>query len=384
MRAFKYLFLLSIFSFSFINSSDLKPSNINVLLKKDMSEGLLEVRGPYYIFDPMDGSKIASGILEKRFIIRATATGIKWGQEFPGIEKLLIIPRSKDTSILLNGIQYDGAIAVYKVDGRLNVINQIAVEDYLKSYLTSEFKYPLEGEAMAAIAIAARTTAYCQIEKSKNSHWHIDGNSIKYVGSALVIPNSTIVKAIDQTKNLILVNTLKEKKSPFIALWTEHSAGVTAPFHSIFRKDLNGPREGVEVRHAAIDKKESRWSYSISKERFSRLIGVKNITDIELFQDQGSKRTYAIRIFDGKEYRDINFFSFQKIVGKKYLPSNYFSLTIQDNEILFSGFGVGHGVGLCIYSISAMAQNGDTADKILSKFFKNVSILNLSAKKQKD
>ena len=54
---------------------------------------------------------------------------------------------------------------------------------------------------------------------------------------------------------------------------------------------------------------------------------------------------------------------------------------IEDGEIHFSGYGKGHGVGICLYSASAMAQNGLTADKILSKFFKNSAIVNLSDNK---
>ena len=56
---------------------------------------------------------------------------------------------------------------------------------------------------------------------------------------------------------------------------------------------------------------------------------------------------------------------------------------MHEGEIHFCGWGKGHGVGLCLYSISAMAQNGDVADKILAKFFKNTSIVNLSILKKK-
>ena len=59
------------------------PRNIQILLEKDASEILLEVKGPYYIFNPHDGSRVASGLLGKRFMIREMENGLKWGEEFP-------------------------------------------------------------------------------------------------------------------------------------------------------------------------------------------------------------------------------------------------------------------------------------------------------------
>jgi stage II sporulation protein D len=251
MNILKYFFIFCTCSFAFANQTNLKPSKINVLIEKSVEEALLEARGPYYVFNPQDGLKISSGILEKRFMVRATSIGIKWGQEFPGIHQILLAPRSKETSILVNGIQYKGAIAIYKINNKINIVNIIDVESYLKSFLTSQFKYPLEYEAMAAVTIAARTTAYFQIYKNKDSYWHVDGKKINYQGSSLVIPDSAITNAVESTHNLILVNTIEENPLPFAALWTEHCAGKTAPFHIIFRKDLNAPKEGVEVLHAA-------------------------------------------------------------------------------------------------------------------------------------
>ena len=60
------------------------PRNIQILLEKEADGALLEVKGPYYIFNPHDGSRIASGLLGKRFMIHELDSGIKWGEEFVG------------------------------------------------------------------------------------------------------------------------------------------------------------------------------------------------------------------------------------------------------------------------------------------------------------
>lgn len=371
---------LCICSFIFANANELylKPQNIHVLLEKDITEALLEVRGPYYIFNPVDGARITSGILGKRYMIRPTETGLKWGQEFPGITQFIILPRSEESKILINGIQYDGAIAVYKTEGKINLVNQLDVESYLKAILVAQFEYPLESEAMAAIAIASRTTAYAQILANMNYFWHVDAKSVKYLGSSLIVADSPIAKAVDSTRNLILVNRVNEQNLPFAAPWTEHCGGKTASFSSIFRMELNSPKSGVESPIAALDRKDSRWSYSISTDSFCSLFGIKKITGIDLYQDSFSNKVYAVRLKDGEISKDIDFFSLQSAIGKKLIKSNDFVVFIRDNEIHFAGYGSGHGVGLCLYSATCMAQNGDIAVKILNKFFPNTFLINLS------
>src|SRR3990167_4559555 len=93
-------------------SETITPRNIQVLIEKDASEVLLEVRGPYYLLNPHDGARISSGLLGKRFMIHELENGLKWGEEFPGIHQLYIKPRSNETSIFINGIQYSGSVAV--------------------------------------------------------------------------------------------------------------------------------------------------------------------------------------------------------------------------------------------------------------------------------
>ena len=74
-------------------------------------------------------------------------------------------------------------------------------------------------------------------------------------------------------------------------------------------------------------------------------------------------------------------FSLYKMLwGKKnHLLSSDFTVSVKDDAILFSGFGKGPGVGLCLYSAEALAGNGENAVKILSKFFPETYLYNLNA-----
>lgn len=355
------------------------PQNIQVLLEKDATEALLEVKGSYFLFNPQDGSKISSGILGKRFMVHAIDSGLKWGEEFPGLYQFYIQPRSEETAIFINGIQYSGNIAIYAVGHRINIVNDIDIESYVKSLLSVQLSSPMENEVMAAMAILARTNAYYTVSHHPDAFWNVAAADVGYQGSGLIAPTSAPMKAVDSTRHLILVHPKDGKSLPFATAWTEHSAGKTAAYQTMFRKEAFAPSPCVDAPHAALDRKEAKWNYSIANKSLARLLDVPRISSIELFTDSSSNKVYGIRVKDGQDAHDIDFFTLQERLGKQHLLSSDFTVSLKDDSVVFNGYGKGHGVGLCLYSAGAMAQNGDNALKILSKFYPETYLMNLNA-----
>lgn len=360
-------------------SEPASPQNIQVLLIRDATEALLEVKGAYFLFNPQDGTKIASGLLGKRFMVHAMDSGLKWGEEFPGIYQLQIQPRSQETSIFINGIQYTGNVSIFAIGNRINIVNELDIESYVKSLLSVHCASPLENEVMAAMAILIRTNAYYSASSHKEAFWNVCASDAGYQGSGLISPFSPAAKAVDSTRHLILVHPFHGKSLPFATSWTEHSAGKTASFQTMFRKDAMSVNAAIDAPHAALDRKDAKWSYSITKKTLAHLLDVSQINGVELFIDAPSGKVYGLRIKDGRDFHDIDFFTLQERLGKQHLLSSDFTVSLKDESVSFSGFGKGHGVGLCLYSASAMAQNGDNALKILSKFYPETYLLNLNA-----
>jgi len=361
-------------------SEPTSPQNIQILLEKDVTEALLEVKGPYYIINPHDKIRIASGLLGKRFIIHALETGLKWGGEFPGVHQIYIKPRSPDTAIFVNGIQYNGAIAIYGVSGMINIVNELDIESYVKGILAPQFTSFYESEVMSALAILTRTDAYYRATRNTNSFWHVSAPEVGYQGAALIIDGSPIDRAVDSTRHLILVHPEKGVNLPFATTWTENSAGKTAPYFSLFRRrESFSPDKGVEAPHAQLARQETKWSYQISKKNLAQILDVPQIKTMELFIDQPSNKVYGARIKDGFSSYDFDFFTLQSRLGKGHLLSSDFTISLKEDSIIFNGYGKGHGVGLCLYSAAALAQNGENAVKILSKFFPETYLYNLNA-----
>lgn len=351
-----------------------KPATIKVLLVKHADKILLEVKGRHHIYNPGDGVEISSAILAKRDFLTQQDRGIQWGDSYPGIFEIRVVPGDSQTTILVDGIQYKGCVEIYAIDGKINVVNEVDVENYLKSTLTTHFSQGIKQEAMDAIAILARTNAYYYIGRNAHSFWHVDAKEVGYLGYGATLQNVQVDKAVENTHHAILTY----KNSPFAATWTPDSAGKTAEFSAIFRKEALAP-SGVDAPLAASEREKHSWTFTLSKEQVAKLLGQDKVTGIDLYLEKNSGKVYGARIQNQESSETIDFFKLQKALGAKRLKSNDFTVALQKDTLVFKGYGEGHGVGLCLYSAKAMAEHGESAQKILSAFFPQTKLQNISS-----
>ena len=347
-----------------------KPATIKVLLTKDSDGVLLESRGPFVVKNPETGRKESSGGRGKRLYLYPHEEGIKWGENFLGIFQLQLAPTSPETYFLVDGIQYRGVIEVYNVEGKLSIVNEVDVENFVKATLTKKLKgHPYAPAVMDALAIIARTDAYYRALINHDAYWHVTADECEYCGAGLSLQSLEVDKGVDDTKYLVMTY----EGQPFPSAWTENSAGKTASYASIYRKAVHTPK-GVETPFALKTRQECHWSFSLNTQELAKVVKSNRITGIDLFVDQFSGRVYSTRLHDGVHQENVSFMELQKALGKEKLQSNDFSVTIKGNLAHFEGYGIGAGVGLCLCSGAQMAERGDDAPKILGAFFPETSI----------
>lgn len=180
---------------------------IRVLLEKDAKTTLIEARGKYSVIDQDTEEKLSSGSVGKRFIVHALRNGLRWGEEYPGSNRITIVPENSSTMMYVNGIQYKGAISVYhSQDNLVTVVNDIPLEDYLKSTLALNNLPSLTKEAAAACVIAARTNAFAHMKSyaSSKRYWDVVGSEVGYYGYAVTAKNNALEDIIDLTRFIVL------------------------------------------------------------------------------------------------------------------------------------------------------------------------------------
>src|SRR5690625_2315260 len=93
---------------------------IRVLLEKDVNSAFLEVKGNYRVVRKDSGSTLSSVNMGKRYVVHALQDGLRWGEEYPDIYQISIIPTHPSALIYVDGIQYKGAVSIYHVrDNRI-------------------------------------------------------------------------------------------------------------------------------------------------------------------------------------------------------------------------------------------------------------------------
>jgi stage II sporulation protein D len=203
---------------------DEKLPSIKVLIAHNVDSAIIEVKGKYHIFDPYTGKRLADRSVGKRSLIQPLEDGLKWGEEFPGTFQLQIIPNNPRVTTLVDGFEYRGALYVYDVCGQICIINEVSIEDYLCSVLTSQINGTHSDEALAAMAIAARTDAYHRVQitqgkMDKAPLWHVDAEPAGYLGYGVTCRYNGIEQAIETTKHMVLTTNAR----------TETGAPLTFP-----------------------------------------------------------------------------------------------------------------------------------------------------------
>jgi len=197
-----------------------KPS-IRVLLAMDIPSFEVIVTGPFKGFDPRTGENILYSQLGKKATMQVMDGGIKWGEEFPGLHQIMLVPTDPATKIYVNGVEYPGSIYFYDVAGNLSAINKVDMEAYLTSILTPLHDKDEPQELLSAIAITARTNAYFLAENPTNPYWAVDAQQVGYHGIVDLTRGAPMIKAIDETRYMVLSRTgaYEGIVTPFFGLW---------------------------------------------------------------------------------------------------------------------------------------------------------------------
>lgn len=352
-------------------SQNEKPATIKVLLAKDQEKVLIEAKGQYQLYNPLTNMLLDTSSSKRQWISQSE-NGLVWGDLIPGTFQLRIVPANANSSLLVGGIEYRGCVEIYANRGKLCIVNEVDIERYLKSTMTSLSFSDLDDEVMDAIAITARTHAYYLVSRKPTAPWHIEAQDVDYQGCALTMQNTHVERAINNTRFMAMTY----RGLPFPATWTKDSAGKTAEFATIFRKEANAPH-GIETPYAAHNKEARAWTFSISKQDLAKALGAVKVSEFSLYQDEKSKKIYGARLKEDSKAHQFDFTQLQKALGNTRLKSNDFQVQMTGDKIIFKGVGEGCGVGLCLFSAGAMSDKGEKAPKILAAFFPEAKLGNI-------
>ena len=272
-----------------------------------------------------------------------------------------------------------------------NRIEEVQIEEYVKSVVSGEMLVSFDDEALKAQAIAARTyiaakrlrpcnianggdvcdTTHCQVYINKDVRLEQWGSNAEEYWNK-------ISNAVDNTKGMVLTYNNELVLYP---QFFSTSSGMTENAVDVFSNSVpylvSTESKGEEI----APKYETEFPFNIPefvnkindkyKEASITSENLKN--NIEILSRSVAGGIKELRIGKTK----VKGLDFRLALG---LSSTNFEYVINENEIVFKCKGYGHGVGMSQWGANVMAKSGADYKDILTHYYTGVEISKLTFK----
>jgi len=283
----------------------------------------------------------------------------------PDLDKIKRVG-NMEGKLLYKGIEYQGRIEIFKGQYGLFVVNELPLENYVKSVVQAEVgkNWPLE--ALKAQAVTVRTYALFNINHTRNEIYHLVSSTLSQMYKGYTT-DPDIEKAVDATKGEILTYDGK----PINALYHSTSGGRTELPEEVFMTKYPYLKS---VKSDCSTSPYFMWERRITKKELSDMLHIPPVKSVEVTERTKTDRAKTVLIKTDGEDTALKATVLRKKLGWKKLPSTWFSVKNHSDYIIFDGRGYGHGVGMCQWSAMEMAKKGISYKKILSTFYPNTII----------
>ena len=295
------------------------------------------------------------------------------GSSFIGRRPIRV--KSAGEFIEVNGKSYRGWIELRgKKNGLLLVINELDIEDYLQGVIAEEIPHDWEFEALKAQAVASRTYALYQKQRAGKRAYHILATVNGQVYSGRSGEQARTVQAVRETKGIII--TYGGEVIP--AFYHASCGGHTENAMELWGMDLPFLR-GVDCECQEISKYgvwEKRLSIATATAALHRQgYRLKGISKLEINGITAAGRVKQVSIYHAAGIESVPAETLRSAIGYAVIPSVFFEIAVTGNEIVISGRGLGHGVGLCQWGAQEMAQRGKDYKAILSHYYPGTTLM---------
>ncbi len=304
---------------------------------------------------------------------------------------LRITPGDTETTLSYGNVAFRGAFEVVENPrGRLNVVNVLDFEDYLKGVVPNEMP-PSKFDAIEALkaqAVAARTYALQNSGRFLREGYDLCATveCQTYRGMDSERPLSS--QAVEATRGIVI----KYGGHWIDALYTSTCGGHTEDAKNIFRSldepYLRGvicPPESareVDPRLVAVSGYHMHWKAHMTRAELQSTIQknlpLDQLTDIEPVRKGVSGRVVELRIIGRKRDFVLRGLEVKSVLGLKDTLFTVTRIRDRNGEIEafeFTGRGWGHGVGLCQTGAYGLAREGEDFISILKTYYSGVDVV---------
>lgn len=253
-----------------------------------------------------------------------------------------------------------------------NQVISMDLEDYVIGVVAGEMPASFELSALESQAIASRT--YAIYKRNQNKEYDVLTTTADQVyltkeemqekwKNDFDLYFNKIKKAVSNTKGLIIKYNNEAIKAYYFAM----SNGKTEDSINVFNEQQDYLISVESVGEEKITNKYIQTVEFSIEDFLTKLSLSGNTVDIKNIVTLNSGRIKAITIND-QVFTGV---SLRKLLG---LRSTDFDINIEDNNVLITTKGYGHGVGMSQYGANVLAKEGHNYEYILKHYYHNVEI----------
>jgi stage II sporulation protein D len=307
--------------------------------------------------------------------ISIVSGGIKFGDKIFFTDAIRVTPL-RGADIKLNGTLYRGEMDVIRTGRGFDAVNRVELEDYLKGVLPKEMHHFWPFGALKAQAIASRSFAVYRAEQRKGKYYDLTADTFSQVYGGQSSEKWRTNRAVHATRGKVLEYDGKILPAYF------HSCcgGRTENMAQVWGEELE-PLKGVKCSWCRWSP-YFRWQVRVpTKTIVEKLEGkgyqIKRIDDIREGVRDSSGRLEYVRIRSRNKWFEISTGHFRSAISKRVLKSSNFNVKKYPTFYLFSGYGWGHGVGMCQWGAFGLAIRWKNAEWILNHYYPGAKIADL-------
>lgn len=294
---------------------------------------------------------------------------------------------AENNTIYENNYDYQKYKTIRLLHAKTGEIEELLLDTYVKGVVAAEMPADYEEEALKAQAVVARTYTIYTIIHNNNKHENADLCDNSNCCQAWISKDDRLSKWEEDKRDQYLKKIEEAVDSTNGKIITYNGEVIDAFFHSnsggVTETPVNvwggtnypylqsvqtAGEEGYKQYSSEVKLTKDEFINKIKETHPNLNIDFNDEHSIEIIEYTESNRVKTIKIgninLSGVEIR--------KILG---LKSTKFEVKVDNDSVIFTVTGYGHGVGMSQTGADSMAKQNSSYEDIIHHFYTNVEII---------
>jgi stage II sporulation protein D len=248
------------------------------------------------------------------------------------------------------------------------VLNRVDLEEYVKGVVPAEVSSTWHPEMLKAQAVAARTYALYQQMLSATREYDVAATVQDQVYRGKQGIDAGILRAVEETRGLVITY----QDAPIYAAFSSTAAGLTEDAMNVWSKDypyLKGVECPFDLMSPYYQWKSSFKLDTLEQGLRQQGFSVGTIATMTPLSFSRGGRVTKLRILHSGGELVLRGEELRKAVGYTIIPSTQFAIESIGRDVVLSGFGAGHAVGMCQWGAKELAELGYPFSTILQYYY---------------